>query len=83
MPRKSSNLIAPPVANQVSTNQEVTPVRYMDIKQAALYTSSHPWAIRSLIYARAIKFSRLGRKYILDRNDIDDYMNEIKQGSQP
>jgi excisionase family DNA binding protein len=48
--------------------------RYLTIKAAAAYASLTVWYVRELIWARKIQHARLGNRYVIDRENLDEYM---------
>ena len=52
--------------------------RLLRIKQAAEYLSVTPWFVRSLIWSRAIPFLLLGKRHLIDRADLDTYVDRMK-----
>jgi excisionase family DNA binding protein len=52
--------------------------RYLRIAEAAQYLGATPWFIRSLIWAKAIPFIPMGKRFLLDRDDLDTYATNQK-----
>jgi excisionase family DNA binding protein len=52
--------------------------RLLTIPNAAAYFSCSVWAIRNLIWKRAIPHIRIGKRYLLDRADLDSYVEQNK-----
>lgn len=52
--------------------------RLLTIQAAADYLSTTPWAIRSLIWGRDIAFLKLGKRYLIDRRDLDAWIDKNK-----
>jgi excisionase family DNA binding protein len=50
--------------------------RYLTIKAAAAYASVTVWFVRELIWSRKVAFARLGNRYVLDRENLDKFMQE-------
>jgi excisionase family DNA binding protein len=48
--------------------------RYMDVSTAAAYLGVTRTAVYHLIARHAIPFARLGRRILIDRIKIDDYL---------
>jgi excisionase family DNA binding protein len=48
--------------------------RYLTIKAAAAYASLTVWFVRELIWGRKIEHARLGNRYVIDRQKLDEYM---------
>jgi excisionase family DNA binding protein len=52
--------------------------RYLTIKGAAAYASLTVWFVRELIWARKVAYARLGNRYVIDRLDLDTFMQSQK-----
>ncbi len=52
--------------------------RYLKIKDAAAYIGATVWCVRQLIWDRKIPFVRLGNRYVIDRLDLDNFMQSQK-----
>ena len=52
--------------------------RLMDIPTAAAYLGAKVWTVRGLIWDRRIKFVKLGKKQMLDRSDLDQFIDSNK-----
>jgi excisionase family DNA binding protein len=52
--------------------------RLLTIKDAASYLSCAVWAIRELIWKREIPFVKIGRRYLIDRTDLDQFIDQRK-----
>jgi excisionase family DNA binding protein len=52
--------------------------RYLTIKAAAAYIGATVWCVRQLIWDRKIPFVRLGKRYVIDRMDLDNFMQSQK-----
>jgi excisionase family DNA binding protein len=50
----------------------------LNIKQSAAYMGATVWFIRSLIWDRRIPFCKFGNRLLIDRKDIDAYIDEQK-----
>lgn len=60
----------------------ITP-RMLTLKQAAAYTNASIWAIRDLIYADTIPHIAIGRRYLIDRGDLDRWLDiELGKSAQ-
>lgn len=55
--------------------------RYFRIAEAAAYLNSTPWFIRTLIWKRAIPFITIGKRHVIDRQDLDLYVENAKTGT--
>jgi excisionase family DNA binding protein len=60
-------------------NNSVGP-RLLNLKQSAEYLSAHPWALRQMVRTRQIPHVRIGRGYLIDRADLDRYIEKNKIG---
>lgn len=56
------------------TNVLITP-RLVTIKQAAAYCSCSVWAIRDVIWSRELPACKIGRRYLIDRGDLDRFID--------
>ena len=54
------------------------PRRYLRILEAAEYMNTTPWQVRTLIWSGAIPVIRIGKRNVLDRCDLDLYMQRLK-----
>jgi excisionase family DNA binding protein len=52
--------------------------RYLTIKAAAAYIGATVWCVRQLIWDRKVPFVRLGNRYVIDRLDLDNFMQSQK-----
>lgn len=59
----------------------VVPVRYLPIPDAAKYLATTVWDIRQLIAARKIPYSKLGKRFVLDVQDLDAFFAANKIGA--
>ena len=53
----------------------------VDIKGAAHLLSVGPWAIRELLWGRKLKFIRIGKKFLIDPQDIRTFITENKRAA--
>jgi excisionase family DNA binding protein len=53
--------------------------RLLTIQQAAQYLSTTAWAIRSLLWAGEVPYLHIGRRFLIDRSDLDSFINRTKQ----
>ena len=65
-PKRCRNLSAP------------EPRRFLRILEAAEYMGTTPWQVRTLIWKRAIPFIPIGKRFVLDKHDLDLYMESLK-----
>lgn len=59
-------------------NSPAVASRMLNIKQAAVYMGASVWFVRSIIWNRQIPFARFGNRLVLDRKDIDAYIDAQK-----
>lgn len=52
--------------------------RLFTIKEAAVYLGRPVWGVRELIWAGKLPYIQDGRKYYLDVNDLDKYIERVK-----
>lgn len=53
--------------------------RLMTIPQAAAYLASRVWTIRSLIWSGELPRIRAGKRFLLDRADLDRWVERSKE----
>lgn len=76
--RKRSPALAPdPTPAVISATSEAIP-RFLRIEAAADYISSTVWFVRSRIWAKELPAIKLGRRLILDRLDLDAFVQKQK-----
>lgn len=51
----------------------------MDIREAANYACVKPRAIRELIWSGALQYTFLGKRFIVDRADLDALLERRKK----
>jgi excisionase family DNA binding protein len=49
--------------------------RLLTIKQAAAYLSCAVWQVRTLLWSKEIAHIKLGKKFLIDRNDLDLFVD--------
>ena len=49
--------------------------RLVTIKQAASYCSCSVWAIRDVIWSRELPACKIGKRYLIDRGDLDRFID--------
>ncbi len=64
------------------TRIAVTEPRYLTIKAAAAYASMTVWFVRELIWGRKVAFARLGNRYVIDRLDLEQFIEAQKVGAR-
>jgi excisionase family DNA binding protein len=58
----------------------VSPPVYLSVVQAAEYLSAKVSFVRNeLIYARAVPFTRLGKRIVFFRRDLDEFMEKRRE----
>lgn len=56
------------------------PSRGLRIREAAVYLGSTPWFIEVAIRQRKIPAHKLGRHYVLFKDDLDAFVNRLRNG---
>jgi excisionase family DNA binding protein len=64
---------ATPAATESQTTK-LTP-RLLTIKAAAAYLSVAVWAIRELVWSKELRAIRIGRRFVISRDDLDAFIN--------
>ena len=73
-----ASALAPRVADALRPQIEargITP-RYLNLEQAAQYMSTTPDGVRGMLRAKRFPARQIGKRVFIDRNDIDNAMNE-------
>jgi excisionase family DNA binding protein len=52
--------------------------RMMNVKQAAAYLNTTVWFVRTLIWNRRIPFVKFGNRLLLDKKDLDAFIDRQK-----
>ena len=52
--------------------------RYLRIAEAAAYLGATVWFVRSLIWNKAIPVIPMGKRHLVDRDDLDCYAQSMK-----
>lgn len=52
--------------------------RLYDIHAAAHYLGTTIWCVRRLIWDQKIKSVRLGKRYLIDKSDLDAFVDSLK-----
>ena len=52
--------------------------RLLTVKDAAAYLSCTIWCVRSLIWSRKIPYLKLGKRFLIDRADLDKFIEREK-----
>jgi excisionase family DNA binding protein len=53
-------------------------LRLLTVKGAAVYLNCTVWCIRNLIWSRRIPYLKLGKRFLIDRADLDNFVEEEK-----
>jgi len=59
---------------QTSIQLPITP-RLVTIKQAAAYCSCSVWSIRQAIWSKELPACMIGKRYLIDRADLDRFID--------
>jgi len=51
--------------------------RLLTIKDAARYCSCAVWAIRSASWAKELKACKIGRRFVIPRDELDAYIDRL------
>lgn len=54
--------------------------RGLRIKEAAEYIGSTPWFIEVAVRSKKIPAHKLGRHYVLFKDDLDEFVNRLRNG---
>lgn len=54
--------------------------RGLRIKEAADYIGSTPWFVEVAIRSKTIPAHKLGRHYVLFKDDLDAFVNRLREG---
>lgn len=60
------------------TQPSVTEPRLLSQQEAARYLGISYWTIRDLVFRREIPFVKIGRRVLVDRLDLDAYLDRSK-----
>lgn len=52
--------------------------RLLGVREAATYLGSTVWAIRTLIWEEQIPHIRIGKRLLIDRVDLDNFVDQHK-----
>ncbi len=55
--------------------------RLLTVPAAAAYLSCAVWAVRVLLWKKEIPFIRLGKRFLIDRADLDDFVERRKESA--
>jgi excisionase family DNA binding protein len=70
----------PPASAQSAETAVGGGPRLLNLKKSAEYLSAHPWAVRQMVKNSRIPHIRLGRAYLIDRQDLDRFITKNKVG---
>ncbi len=62
--------------------ESISTRRLLRIAEAAAYLGATPWFVRSLIWSKAIPYVPCGKRYLIDRQDLDAYIEFAKVGAR-
>jgi excisionase family DNA binding protein len=79
MPRLKKKWSVPP-APAVLVIRETTAPRYLNVQQAAAYAGVTVWTIRGLIASGELKAAKLGKRFTVDKNRIDELWQSKSEG---
>ena len=68
VPDNSKPLVFPSFPNQ----------RLLNVRQAALYLACSVWAVRDLLRRKELPKIKLGKKFLIDRVELDRYIERMK-----
>ena len=51
----------------------ITP-RLLTIQEAARYLSATVWATRALLWSNQLRHVQIGKRHLIDRNDLDQFV---------
>ncbi len=54
--------------------------RLLSLKDGAVYLGAHLWAVRQMVRNRELPYVQIGRKYLIDRLDLDRFVERNKIG---
>jgi excisionase family DNA binding protein len=66
-----------------STSSSTSPpssARGLRIRQAAEYLGSTPWFVEVAVRQKQIPAHKLGRHYVIFKDDLDDYVTRLRNG---
>lgn len=74
MPNRKALTTRDSVRGAGSPQQSIVP-RLITIKQAAEYCSCSVWAIRQAIWSRELRACMIGKRFLIDRADLDAFID--------
>jgi len=54
--------------------------RLLSVNDAATYLGAHLWAIRQMVRKRELPYVQIGRKHLIDKVDLDKFIEKNKIG---
>jgi excisionase family DNA binding protein len=75
VPIQQARLSSHPVTPQPTTLLTPLVPRLLTIKQAAVYLGSAVWAVREAIWAKDLKACKIGRRFVIPREELDAYID--------
>lgn len=60
-----------------SANPDISK-RLLTVAEAGVFVNLGPWCIRRLIYSGQIPYVKIGRRILLDRKDIEEFIEARK-----
>lgn len=57
--------------------------RLLSQQEAASYLGISYWALRDLVFRRELPFVKIGRRVLIDRIDVDAYLDRSKIHQEP
>ena len=60
------------------TQPSVSEPRLLSQQEAARYLGISYWTVRDLVFRREIPFIKIGRRVLVDRLDLDAYLDRSK-----
>ena len=60
------------------TQPSVSEPRLLSQQEAARYLGISYWTVRDLVFRREIPFIKIGRRILIDRLDLDAYLDRSK-----
>jgi len=68
------------LANVTNNPPRAIVPRLLTIKQAAVYCSCAVWAIREAIWAKELAACKIGRRFVVPREELDTFIdNRIRE----
>ena len=62
-------------------NDPIQP-RLLGIAASALYLGATEWFVRTLVWERRVPFCRLGKRLLIDKQDLDAFVTASKAGAR-